>query len=69
MLEQAMQQNKTCALLIKLIIQLTNAVVDIMQNLFFLVVAVILLAVSVFSLITYLKERKKTRQTFNKRKW
>ncbi len=64
-----MQQNKTCALLIKLIIQLTNAVVDIMQNLFFLVVAVILLAVSVFSLITYLKERKKTRQTFNKRKW
>ena len=69
MLEQAMQQNKTGALLIKLIIQLTNAVVDIMQNLFFLVVAVILLAVSVFSLITYLKERKKTRQTFNKRKW
>ncbi|HIE9380862.1 TPA: small membrane protein [Klebsiella variicola subsp. variicola] len=40
-----------------------------MENLFFLVVAVILLAVSVFSLITYLKERKKTRQTFNKRKW
>ncbi len=64
-----MQQNKTGAWLIKLIIQLTNAVVDIMQNLFFLVVAVILLAVSVFSLITYLKERKKTRQTFNKRKW
>lgn len=48
-----MQQNKTGAWLIKLIIQLTNAVVDIMQNLFFLVVAVILLAVSVFSLITY----------------
>ena len=69
MLEQAMQQNKTCALLIKLIIQLTNAVVDIMQNLFFLVVAAILLAVSVFFLISYLKDRKKTKLTFNKRKW
>lgn len=64
-----MQQNKTCALLIKLIIQLTNAVVDIMQNLFFLVVAVILLAVSVYFLISYLKDRKKTKLTFNKRKW
>lgn len=69
MLEQAMQQNKTCALLIKLIIQLTNAVVDIMQNLFFLVVAAILLAVSVYFLISYLKDRKKTKLTFNKRKW
>lgn len=64
-----MQQNKTCALLIKLIIQLTNAVVDIMQNLFFLVVAAILLAVSVYFLISYLKDRKKTKLTFNKRKW
>ena len=63
-----MQQNKTCALLIKLIIQLTNAVVDIMQNLFFLVVAAILLAVSVYFLISYLKDRKKTKLTFNKRK-
>ncbi|HHS9732452.1 small membrane protein [Klebsiella quasipneumoniae] len=40
-----------------------------MQNLFFLVVAAILLAVSVFSLITFLKDRKKTKQAFNKRKW
>lgn len=64
-----MQQNKTCALLIKLIIQLTNAVVDIMQNLFFLVVAAILLAVSVYFLISSLKDRKKTKLTFNKRKW
>lgn len=64
-----MQQNKTCALLIKLIIQLTNAVVDIMQNLFFLVVAAILLAVSVYFLISYLKDRKKTKLSFNKRKW
>ncbi|EPS5940225.1 MULTISPECIES: small membrane protein [Klebsiella] len=40
-----------------------------MENLFFLVVAAILLAVSVFSLISYLKERKKTKTTFNKRKW
>ncbi|WP_142476196.1 small membrane protein [Klebsiella pneumoniae] len=40
-----------------------------MQNLFFLVVAAILLAVSGFSLITFLKDRKKTNQAFNKRKW
>ena len=40
-----------------------------MQNLFFLVVAAILLAVSGFSLITFLKDRKKTKLTFNKRKW
>lgn len=40
-----------------------------MQNLFFLVVAAILLAVSGFSLITFLKDRKKTKQAFNKRKW
>jgi hypothetical protein len=69
MLEQAMQQNKTGALLIKLIIQSTYAVVDIMENLFFLVVAAILLAVSVYFLISYLKDRKKTKLTFNKRKW
>ncbi|KAB1872184.1 FeoB-associated Cys-rich membrane protein, partial [Klebsiella pneumoniae] len=35
-----------------------------MQNLFFLVVAAILLAVSGFSLITFLKDRKKTKQAF-----
>ncbi|EEW3254235.1 hypothetical protein C5F40_02515 [Escherichia coli] len=44
-------------------------VVDIMENLFFLVIAVILLAVSVYFLISYLKDRKKTKLTFNKRKW
>ncbi|HAJ6180079.1 TPA: hypothetical protein HMW15_24285, partial [Escherichia coli] len=52
-----------------LMIQPTKAVVDIMENLFFLVVAAILLAVSVFFLISYLKDRKKTKLTFNKRKW
>ncbi|HDE1021784.1 TPA: small membrane protein [Klebsiella quasipneumoniae] len=40
-----------------------------MENLFFLVVAAILLAVSVYFLISYLKDRKKTKLTFNKRKW
>ncbi|HBQ1035888.1 TPA: small membrane protein [Klebsiella pneumoniae] len=38
-----------------------------MENLFFLVVAAILL--SVYFLISYLKDRKKTKLTFNKRKW
>lgn len=37
-----------------------RSVVDIMENLFFLVVAAILLAVSVYFLISYLKDRKKT---------
>ncbi len=46
-----------------------SPVVDIMENLFFLVVAAILLAVSVYFLISYLKDRKKTKLTFNKRKW
>ncbi len=50
-------------------IQPIKAMVDIMENLFFLVVAAILLAVSVFFLISYLKDRKKTKLTFNKRKW
>ncbi|EMJ3722356.1 small membrane protein [Klebsiella pneumoniae] len=41
-----------------------------MENLFFLVVAaIILLAISVYFLISYLKDRKKTKLTFNKRKW
>ena len=40
-------------------IQPTKAVVDIMENLFFLVVAAILLAISVYFLISYLKDRKK----------
>ena len=44
-------------------------VLDIMENLFFLVVAAILLAISVYFLISYLKDRKKTKLTFNKRKW
>lgn len=65
-----MQQHKTDVLLIKLIIQINiRPVVDIMENLFFLVVAAILLAVSVYFLISYLKDRKKTKLTFNKRKW
>ncbi|MBR8606122.1 small membrane protein [Klebsiella pneumoniae] len=32
-------------------------------------IAAILLIVSVFSLISYVKDRKKTKLTFNKRKW
>ncbi|WP_201510774.1 small membrane protein [Klebsiella pneumoniae] len=40
-----------------------------MENLFFLVVAAILLAISVYFLISYSKDRKKTKLTFNKRKW
>ncbi|WP_373857678.1 small membrane protein [Klebsiella pneumoniae] len=40
-----------------------------MENLFFLVVAAILLAISVYFLIFYLKDRKKTKLTLNKRKW
>ncbi|EOF4702615.1 MULTISPECIES: small membrane protein [Klebsiella] len=40
-----------------------------MENIFFLVVAAILLIVSVFFLISYLKDQKKTKLTFNKRKW
>ncbi|HBT7663561.1 TPA: small membrane protein [Klebsiella pneumoniae] len=39
-----------------------------MENLFFLVVTAILLAISVYFLISYLKDRKKTKLTFNKRK-
>ncbi|HDT1828710.1 TPA: small membrane protein [Klebsiella quasipneumoniae subsp. similipneumoniae] len=40
-----------------------------MANIIFLVIAAILLIVSVFSLISYVKDRKKTKLTFNKRKW
>lgn len=69
MLGISVRQVRTGVLLNNLIIQLTNAVVDIMENLFFLVVAAILLAVSVYFLISYLKDRKKTKLTFNKRKW
>lgn len=69
MLGISVRQTRTGVLLNNLIIQLTNAVVDIMENLFFLVVAAILLAVSVYFLISYLKDRKKTKLTFNKRKW
>ena len=69
MLEIAIQRFRAEVLLNMLMIQPTKAVVDIMENLFFLVVAAILLAVSVFFLISYLKDRKKTKLTFNKRKW
>ena len=70
MLEHAMQQNKNWCIAY----QTNNSiniryVVDIMENLFFLVVADILLPVSVNFLISYLKDRKKTKLTFNKRKW
>lgn len=68
MLEIAIQRFRAEVLLNMLMIQ-QKAVVDIMENLFFLVVAAILLAVSVFFLISYLKDRKKTKLTFNKRKW
>ncbi|MEF3108386.1 small membrane protein [Raoultella sp. WB_B2P2-3] len=40
-----------------------------MENLFFLVVAAILLAVSIYFLISYLKDRKRTKLSFNKHKW
>ncbi|HIF5761382.1 TPA: small membrane protein [Raoultella ornithinolytica] len=40
-----------------------------MENLLFLVVAAILLAVSIYFLISYLKDRKRTKLSFNKRKW
>ncbi|MEK0248778.1 small membrane protein [Raoultella sp. BAC10a-01-01] len=40
-----------------------------MENLFFLVTAAILLAVSVYFLMSYLKDRKRTNLSFNKRKW
>ncbi|SAX12778.1 Uncharacterised protein [Klebsiella quasipneumoniae] len=69
MLEIVIQRFLADVLLNLLMIQPTKAVVDIMENLFFLVVAAILLAVSVFFLISYLKDRKKTKLTFNKRKW
>ncbi|MGE0969874.1 small membrane protein [Klebsiella sp. WOUb02] len=40
-----------------------------MENLLVLVVAAILLAVSIYFLISYLKDRKRTKLSFNKRKW
>ncbi|HCT9404922.1 small membrane protein [Raoultella terrigena] len=40
-----------------------------MENLFFLVVAALLLVVSIYFLISYLKDRKRTKLSFNKRKW
>ncbi|NWK87320.1 small membrane protein [Raoultella terrigena] len=40
-----------------------------MENLFLLVAAAILLAVSIYFLISYLKDRKRTKLSFNKRKW
>lgn len=53
----------------KWIYTITPNLVCIMENIFFLVVAAILLIVSVFFLISYLKDQKKTKLTFNKRKW
>ena len=53
----------------KWIYNITPKLVCIMENIFFLVVAAILLIVSVFFLISYLKDQKKTKLTFNKRKW
>ncbi|MCS5769605.1 small membrane protein [Klebsiella pneumoniae subsp. pneumoniae] len=40
-----------------------------MENLFFLVVAAILLAISVYFFNFLFKRQKKTKLTFNKRKW
>ncbi|MEQ5196151.1 small membrane protein [Klebsiella sp. CTHL.F3a] len=40
-----------------------------MANIIFLAVAAILLIVSVYFLIFYIKDQKKTKLTFNKRKW
>lgn len=42
--------------------------VRIMINIIFLVVAAILLIISVYFLISYIKDRKKAKLTFNKRK-
>ncbi|WP_142467477.1 small membrane protein [Klebsiella spallanzanii] len=39
-----------------------------MINIIFLVVAAILLIISVYFLISYIKDRKKAKLTFNKRK-
>jgi len=40
-----------------------------MANIIFLAVAAILLIVSVYFLISYINDQKKTKLTFNKRKW
>lgn len=40
-----------------------------MANIIFLVVAAILLVISIYFLISYIKDQKKTKLTFNKRKW
>ncbi|MGS3450098.1 small membrane protein [Klebsiella electrica] len=39
-----------------------------MANVFFLVLAIVLLLVAVFSLVSYLKDRKKQQFTFKKRR-
>ncbi|WEF29653.1 small membrane protein [Klebsiella aerogenes] len=39
-----------------------------MENLFFLVIAAILLATAVFSLFSYIKDRRKNKLTFTKRR-
>ncbi|WP_374748741.1 small membrane protein [Klebsiella variicola] len=40
-----------------------------MVNIIYLAVAIILLGVSVYFLISYVKDQKKSKLTFNKRKW
>ncbi|EMI1410962.1 MULTISPECIES: small membrane protein [Klebsiella] len=40
-----------------------------MVNIIYLAVAIILLVVSVYFLISYVKDQKKSKLTFNKRKW
>ncbi|HBT3176104.1 small membrane protein [Klebsiella aerogenes] len=39
-----------------------------MENLFFLVVAAILLATAVFFLFSYIKDRRRNKLTFNKKR-
>lgn len=43
--------------------------VQIMANIIYLAVATMLLVVSVYFLISYIKDQKKSKLTFKKRKW
>ncbi|TLV06866.1 small membrane protein [Klebsiella indica] len=40
-----------------------------MANVIFLIVAAILLIISIFSLVSYIKDQRKNKLTFNKHKW
>lgn len=53
----------------KWIYHIPYILVRIMANIIYLVVASLLLVVSVYFLISYIKDQKKTKLTFNKRKW